>query len=94
MIGVGKFNPNNRPVGLTNTLKDFNKSTASTNTSEIDSYKVPVVLVIKKNYRTLSNLIDWLSDNSASGDQGQHAFLTTRSLDVVLQRHPIIRHYE
>ena len=69
IIGVGKFDPNNRPVGLTNTLKDFNKTTASTNTSEIDSYKVPVVLVIKKNSRTLSNLISWLSDNSAAGDQ-------------------------
>ncbi|WP_319567777.1 Z1 domain-containing protein [Cohaesibacter marisflavi] len=66
--GVGHFDPSNTPVSLTNTLKDFNKATASTNTSEIDSYKVPVVLVIKKNYRTLGNLLDWLRDNSAKGD--------------------------
>ncbi len=68
VIGVGHFDPNNTPVSLTNTLRDFNKSTASTNTSEIESYKVPVVLVIKKNHRTLANLLDWLRDNSARGD--------------------------
>ena len=68
IIGVGHFDPNNTPVSLTNTLKDFNRVTASTNTSEIDSYKVPVVLVVKKNYRTLANLLDWLRDNSARGD--------------------------
>ena len=49
--------------------EDKVKATASTNTSEIDSYKVPVVLVIKKNHRTLANLLDWLKDNSARGDQ-------------------------
>ncbi len=69
IIGVGHFDPNRTPVSLTNTPKDFNKDTASTNTSEIDSYKVPVVLVIKKNHRTLANLLDWLRDNSARGDR-------------------------
>lgn len=68
IIGVGNFDPNRTPVSLTNTLRDFNKETASTNTSEINSYKVPVVLVIKKNHRTLANLLDWLRDNSARGD--------------------------
>ena len=52
------------PVSLTTTLRDFNKSTATTNTSEIASYSVPVVLVIKKNSRTLANLIDWLKEHS------------------------------
>ena len=65
--GVGLFDSNRTPVSLTNTLRDFNKATATTNTSEIDSYKVPVVLVIKKNHSTLKNLIDWLRDNSARG---------------------------
>lgn len=68
VIGVGKFDPSRTPVSLTNTLRDFHKDTASTNTSEIDSYKVPVVLVIKKNHRTLTNLLEWLRDNSARGD--------------------------
>ncbi|EJO3993629.1 TPA: Z1 domain-containing protein [Vibrio vulnificus] len=68
VIGVGHFDTNRTPVSLTNTSKDFDKSTASTNTSEIDSYRVPVVLVIKKNHRTLENLLEWLKDNSARGD--------------------------
>ena len=69
VIGVGQFDPGRTPVSLTNTIRDFNKETASTNTSEIDSYRVPVVLIIKKNYRTLANLLDWLRDNSARGDR-------------------------
>lgn len=69
IIGVGNFDQSNTPVSLTNTLRDFNKDTASTNTSEIDSYRVPVVLVIKKNHRTLKNLLEWLKDNSARGDK-------------------------
>lgn len=64
LIGVGMFDHRKSPVSLTTTLKDFNKATATTNTSEIASYAVPVVLVIKKNYRTLTNLIDWLREHS------------------------------
>jgi len=67
-IGVGLFDDRQVPVSLTNTLSDFRKDTASTNTSQIDSYKVPVVLVIKKNHNTLRNLLDWLRENSARGD--------------------------
>ena len=67
-IGVGLFDDRNVPVSLTSAKRDFHKETASTNTSQIDSYKVPVVLVIKKNPSTLKNLLDWLRDNSAKGD--------------------------
>ncbi|MHA3793033.1 Z1 domain-containing protein [Sphingomonas sp. YL-JM2C] len=63
-VGVGAFDHRHSPVSLTTTLRDFNKSTATTNTSEIGSYKVPVVLVIKKNSSTLKNLIDWLKEHS------------------------------
>jgi len=69
IIGVGHFDSNDTPVSLTNTLRDFNKATASTNTSEIESYRVPVVLVIKKQANTLRNLLQWLKDNSARGDK-------------------------
>lgn len=65
IIGVGTFDDRRVPVSLTTTLKDFNKATATTNTSQIASYKEPVVLVIKKNSRTLANLIDWLREHSA-----------------------------
>ena len=66
-IGVGKFDDHQTPVSLTNTIKDFNKATATTNTSQIGSYAVPVVLVIKKNSNTLKNLIEWLREHSAVG---------------------------
>lgn len=65
-IGVGRFDDRKAPVSLTTTLKDFNKATATTNTSQIASYAVPVVLVIKKNSRTLANLVDWLKEHSTT----------------------------
>lgn len=66
VIGVGKFDDRKAPVSLTTTLRDFNKATATTNTSQIASYAVPVVLVIKKNSKTLANLVDWLKEHSTT----------------------------
>ena len=65
-IGVGRFDDRKPPVSLTTTLKDFNRATATTNTSQIASYAVPVVLVIKKNPATLANLVDWLKEHSTT----------------------------
>jgi hypothetical protein len=64
IIGVGTFDQREFPVSLTNTLRDFNKATATTNTSQIGQYNVPVVLVIKKNSSTLKNLLEWLTEHS------------------------------
>lgn len=64
LIGVGQFDQREFPVSLTNTLRDFNKATATTNTSQIAQYNVPVVLVIKKNSSTLKNLLEWLKEHS------------------------------
>ncbi|MBR0661661.1 Z1 domain-containing protein [Roseomonas oryzicola] len=70
IIGVGVFDQRQFPVSLTNTLRDFNKATATTNTSQIGQYNVPVVLVIKKNSSTLRNLLEWLKEHSVhQGDQ-------------------------
>lgn len=66
IIGVGQFDQREFPVSLTNTLRDFNKATATTNTSQIGQYNVPVVLVIKKNSSTLKNLLEWLEEHSAN----------------------------
>lgn len=66
IIGVGKFDQREFPVSLTNTFKDFNKATATTNTSQVGQYKAPVVLVIKKNSNTLKNLLEWLKEHSVS----------------------------
>lgn len=70
IIGVGQFDQREFPVSLTNTLRDFNKVTATTNTSQIGQYNVPVVLVIKKNSSTLKNLLEWLKEHSVN--QGSH----------------------
>lgn len=64
IIGVGTFDSREFPVSLTNTIKDFNKATATTNTSQIGQYTVPVILVIKKNSSTLKNLLEWLKEHS------------------------------
>jgi hypothetical protein len=66
IIGVGNFDQRHFPVSLTNSIRDFNKATATTNTSQIGSYNVPVILVIKKNASTLKNLIEWLREHSVS----------------------------
>lgn len=66
IIGVGLFDQREFPVSLTNTLRDFNKATATTNTSQIGQYNVPVVLVIKKNSSTLKNLLEWLTEHSVN----------------------------
>lgn len=64
IIGVGTFDSREFPVSLTNTIKDFNKATATTNNSQVGQYTVPVVLVIKKNSSTLKNLLEWLKEHS------------------------------
>ncbi len=66
LIGVADFDDRFTPVSLTNTIRDFNKATATSNTSQIASYAVPVVLVIKKNTHTLRNLTEWLREHSAN----------------------------
>ena len=66
LIGVGNFDQREFPVSLTNTLRDFYKETATTNTSQIGQYNVPVVLVIKKNSSTLKNLLEWLKEHSVN----------------------------
>jgi len=66
IIGVGAFDQREFPVSLTNTLRDFNTATATTNTSQIGQYNVPVVLVIKKNTSTLKSLLEWLKEHSVN----------------------------
>ena len=69
VVGAGEFGPSRRPVSLTTRIHDFKKDRADSDSSEIGDYVEPVVLVIKKNHRTLANLLDWLKDNSARGEQ-------------------------
>lgn len=64
IIGVGQFDQREFPVSLTNTIKDFNKETATTFAAQLGQFNVPVVLVIKKNSSTLKYLLEWLKEYS------------------------------
>lgn len=65
IVGVGRFNSQRRPNAFTNTLKDFNKQTAESLGIPLENLKQPVVFVIKKNTRTLKNLLEWLKEHNA-----------------------------
>lgn len=60
-IGVGRsIRDTKNPVSFTNTINDFKKAQQlSMNFDPVNS-NVPVILVIKKNYSTLNNIIGWL----------------------------------
>lgn len=65
-IGVGEIAPKvDRPIALTGVSQDFSTASASVVKGHIDnSFKVPLVLVVKKNARILRNLAEWLKDQS------------------------------
>ena len=69
-IGVGKLDHSRIPITLTNTVGDFSKKTAEMLGLGLDTVNVPIVLVIKKNYRTLENLIAWLKEHNAVKNGG------------------------
>lgn len=66
-VGVGISDKNDRakmPMSLTTESSDFNKKDAEKNSQGInfDNVVIPIILVIKKNYRTLENVIEWLKN--------------------------------
>jgi len=60
--GIGNSYRERLPISLTTTERDFNKQDAdrSSQGSNFDNIKTPILLVIKKNTQTLSNVISWL----------------------------------
>ena len=66
-VGVGRFDQTRRPVTFTNTLRDFNKMTATGVGIPLQNLTEPAVFVIKKNSSTLKNLIEWLKEHSSRG---------------------------
>ena len=66
-VGVGRFRKDRRPTTFTNTIKDFNKTTATGIGIPLQNLIEPAVFVIKKNSSTLRNLLEWLSEHSARG---------------------------
>jgi hypothetical protein len=65
LIGVGRFDSTRTPATFTNSLRDFNKVTATAVGVSLQSLTEPVVLVVKKNSATLGRLLDWLQENNA-----------------------------
>ena len=66
-VGVGRFDHTRRPITFTNTIKDFNKATATGVGIPLQNLTEPAVFVIKKNSSTLKNLLEWLREHSARG---------------------------
>ncbi|MCR8657809.1 Z1 domain-containing protein [Paenibacillus endoradicis] len=67
-VGVGNFANSDKkrtPVSLTTKVTDFNKSdaTGAKQGLDLDMGTRPIILVIKKNTRTLTNVIEWLKSH-------------------------------
>lgn len=67
-IGVGLDRDYPHPATLTNIHDDFNKKTASQSGWKLNDFSKPIILVIKKNVRTLDALHKWLREMNAQGD--------------------------
>ncbi|WP_435548169.1 Z1 domain-containing protein [Desulfobacterium sp. N47] len=86
-IGVGLLSNEKKPAYFTTNTKDFRKAVANQIGVGIGDLKEPVVLVVKKNKRTLENLIDWLKYNNPHNlknypmllvdDEADHASINT-----------------
>jgi len=75
-VGTGNSTPSKLPVSLTTVESDFNKQDANRNSQGLnfDNINTPVLLVIKKNTGTLSNVIEWLEQQYKNG-VSKHAML-------------------
>ncbi len=74
--GIGNTDRERLPVSLTTIERDFNKQDADRNAHSLnfDNVKSPILLVIKKNTRTLSNVTSWL-ENQYKNQVANHAML-------------------
>ncbi|WP_416292215.1 Z1 domain-containing protein [Paenibacillus illinoisensis] len=78
-VGVGKLGDMKSellPISLTTAEQDFNKRDANRNKQGInlDNISTPILLVIKKNSKTLEHVIDWLR-TQYRGQIAKHAML-------------------
>jgi hypothetical protein len=64
-VGVGRYDQTRRPVTFTNSVKDFSKDMATGVGIPLRNLNEPAVFVIKKNSRTLNNLLEWLREHNA-----------------------------
>jgi hypothetical protein len=64
-VGVGRYDRTRRPVTFTNSLRDFNKTNATSVGVPLRNLNEPALFVIKKNSSTLRNLLEWLREHNA-----------------------------
>ncbi|HGM7716019.1 TPA: Z1 domain-containing protein [Serratia marcescens] len=94
-IGVGVDGKYPKPVTLTTINSDFNKQTASVSGAQLNDFRNPVILVIKKNVKTLEALHIWLRELNAKGrdriadvpmlvidDEADNASINTNKPDI------------
>lgn len=67
-VGVGLGGNFPHPATLTTVYNDFNKDTAARSGWKINDFSKPIILVIKKNVKTLESLHNWLKELNAQGD--------------------------
>lgn len=73
--GIGMSESGRIPISLTTAESDFNNRDATRNlTVNFYNTSVPILLVIKKNTRTLDNVIDWL-EKISKNQVSDHAML-------------------
>lgn len=94
-IGVGLDDQYPHPVTLTNVNDDFSKKTAEQSGWRINDFSKPIIIVIKKNVKTLDALYNWLKNMNAAGndeisdvpmlmidDEADHASINTNKPDI------------
>lgn len=70
-VGVGRYGSQKRIASFTSVTKDFDIGVLRSNDLALQSVGDPVVLVVKKNKRILSNLIKWLTNNNTDAATGK-----------------------
>lgn len=70
-IGVGLQKDFPHPASLTNVTSDFTKKTGENALVELQGFRKPTIVVIKKNLKTLESLHTWLRDLNADPEHGR-----------------------
>lgn len=74
-VGVGLMNNKRIPGSLTSTLNDFKKTNLQSLGIDPKDYKEPIILVVKKNYSTLNNIINWLKGTTTEAKLSSYPLL-------------------
>lgn len=93
-VGVGVYGSNKRIASFTSVAKDFDINVLRSNDLAIQNVADPILLVVKKNKRILTNLINWLVKNNTNhitkkipipllliDDEADNASVNTREAD-------------